>query len=156
MSRILQNRFGDVTLALDSEAQIREYVEAELDRTVRDRYPELEAHSSDDYSTAPPSRYPWWRIVDVHAAGQPFYTIEARLGEREFLIWYGNITRGVWAKHFAMRQAVHLAFETVQRDPHGTEPSPYNDAASLGAVLELMLSDAQPPPTYPMNRLVID
>ena len=145
-----------MTLTLESETQIREYVEAELDRTVRARYPELEAHFRDDYPTAAPSQGLWWRIVDVHTEGQPFYTIEARLGEREFLIWYGNITRGMWAKHFAMRQAVHLAFDTVQRDPHGAEPSPYTDAASLGAVLELMLNATQPPPTYPMNRLVID
>ena len=145
-----------MSLVLETEAQIREYVEAELNRTVRSKYPELEARFRDDYPTAGPSPHLWWRVVDEHAEWQPFYTIEARRVEQEFLIWYGNITRAVWAKHFVMRQAVHLAFATVKRDPHGSEPSPYTDAASLGAVLELMLEDAHPHLAYPMNCLVLE
>ena len=112
-----------MSLALETDAQSRAYVEAELDRTVRAKSPELEAQFRDAYPMAGSSPYLWWRVVDVHAESQPFYTIEARRVEREFLIWFGNITCGVWAKRLVMRQAVHRAVETVQRDSHGARPA---------------------------------
>lgn len=42
-----------------------------------------------------------------------WYTIEARLRDQEFLIWFGNYQVGIAQVHWIMRPAVHVGFADV-------------------------------------------
>jgi hypothetical protein len=46
-----------------------------------------------------------------------WYTIEARLRDQEFLIWFGNYQVGISQVHWIMRPAVHVGFADISKGP---------------------------------------
>jgi hypothetical protein len=156
---------------LESDEQIREYVEDELDRTVRARHPELDVRFGGDYPMPAlhgesvninPAGYLQWTISRPGEEWPTFYTVEARPAQREFLIWYGHITHGPWDTNHVMQQAVHLRFTTIERLAKDESLSTHVrdqllEQAGLGAILEVMLGDRLTwmKDRYPMNRLAL-
>ena len=139
-------------MELDTEQQIRDYVEAELDRSIRANHPSLKvSYEQSEYPARNRDRSIRWDIIR-EGEWDEFYTVEACFGSKEFLIWYGNITHGPWEPHFSFSQAVHLEFTAVIGNPPYDElPSFYRDSLRLGTVLEVMLER----PEYPMNCLAL-
>jgi hypothetical protein len=64
-----------------------------------------------------------------------WYTIEARLRDQEFLIWFGNYRLGDPRLCWIMRPAVHIGFADISKGPTG----PSN--VSLGSFLNVSLGD---------------
>jgi hypothetical protein len=94
-----------------------------------------------------------WTILLYREGGQEEkYTVEARPEHWEFVIWYGHCVAGAfdirdpsWLRMNLFNRAVHVYFPEVLPERLSDE---IRDAASLGSVLEQMLSD---PKTYPPN-----
>ena len=111
----------------------RAYVEGELRRLI---------HSHPGWhsgrSTEVPVRPLTWSLGRGVEGG--WYLPEARMAEREFLIWFGNHQVGAGSVHWIMRPAVHVAFEDLQprSDPVGIR-------ISLCDVLDCMIRSLDGP-----------
>jgi hypothetical protein len=140
-----------------TEKDLREYVEAELDRTVRTAWPRLYVDFQKFKDHDLPLTSPlWWSIRSTqmdrsqHLLGRN-YVLEARLEQREFVVWFGALSGFSWPPEDprpSIFPAVHLQF------PSEANPRPH---CGIGAVLLRMLQhEANPdapwdPIIYPMN-----
>ena len=127
--------------ALDSDAAIRNYVEDQLERSVRTKRPELDVRFMDGFDPHPTGpKGLCWRINLPRSQGSwPHdYLVEARLADREFLIWFGYSSSGAWATHHIMRPAVHVRFQDLGFAAREFPPPTRMDF-TLGEVLEEML-----------------
>jgi hypothetical protein len=145
------------TNPLGSEAQLRAYVESELMGKVIARWPELTLRHRDASGllhVPPPNHALWWvlsspRMDPTGHLLSRHYLIEASPKEREFLIWFGELTGVVRdSPRDVMRPAIHVRFEPPSR----------SGSYSLGAVVQLMLeheytaiAEQRSPLTFPMN-----
>ncbi len=138
---------------LDSEAAVRQYAEDELRRSIRARHPELEVKFMDEIRSGDMSEFDpkgvWWRITPPQGDLPKWYTLQARVDEGEFLIWYGYSTHGPLETKEIMRSAVHVRFRDLLFASQEF-PEVYREQFTLGAVLEWML---RAPDAYPMNVL---
>jgi hypothetical protein len=83
------------------------YVESQLDALVRSNGRIHAARSTDV-----PGRPLTWRLGS-DPPGTGWYTLEARLAEEKFLVWFGNHQVGAEGIHWIMRPAVHIAFDDL-------------------------------------------
>jgi hypothetical protein len=139
-----------------SANDIREYVERELDRTIRANHPDFEVVAGNRWMDTSKRRKRSDLLWTIEGGGDRWvgdYIIEARVKEGELLIWYGYSTAGAFSTHHLMRQAVHLDLAELDfaQEQYRTE------AYSLGAVLELMLRsrDVNEVSRFPMNRYML-
>ena len=127
---------------LDSEAAVRNYVEAQVERSIRAKRPELQVTFMDTLEPHPTGPFEGlcWRIALPQSQGTwpRDYLLEARLGDREFLIWFGYSSAGAWATHHIMRPAVHVRFEDLGFAAREF-PRHVSQHFTLGEVLEEML-----------------
>ncbi|MFB3069895.1 MAG: hypothetical protein ACE1ZF_04305 [Gemmatimonadales bacterium] len=135
-----------------TQAEIREYVERELDRTSRANHPDMEVVAGSRWteaSTARGQRQLLWTIMDPADRARD-YVVEARVKEGELLIWFGYSSAGGLSTHHLMRLAVHLSMQEL-----GFATDQYRaEAFSLGAVLERMLQSREQHAVtcFPMNH----
>ena len=136
--------------ALDSEAQVRHYVEAELQSSIRAKRPELKVTFTGECDTTlSGGKGLCWKIILPQSPNSwpSDYMLEARLEEREFLVWFGYSSAGALATHHIMRPAVHVRFQDLgfaaQEFPEHVRVS-----FTLGQVLTKMVCDPRP---YPPN-----
>ena len=135
-------------------AVIREYVETELDRTVRD-HPDIRVSKGipwiheEDEQTEAMKRGLAWTIRTQDTAGD--YVIEARVEQKELLIWFGYSSVGLGGIHQVMFSAVHIHLESLLAE---WCPYPRKSFDSLSAVLERMLKSRGrlSEIIYPMNN----
>ena len=98
---------------LDSEVSCRAYVEDQLTQLGR-MHPDWRASESPDWhetSRPHPAGRLAWSITRARMKG--WYTLEGRLDQGEFVVWFGNHRVGVGGVHWIMRPAVHVAFTDV-------------------------------------------
>ena len=130
-----EDRFGA------SEAAVRNYVEAQLEGTIRAKRPELQVVFMDncDHPRTGSKRF-CWRINLPRSEGlwPSDYMVEAHLDEAEFLIWFGYSSAGAWTTHHIMRPAVHVRFQDL-RFAAREFPEQLRGDFTLGEVLEEML-----------------
>jgi hypothetical protein len=140
---------------LDSEAAVRQYAEDELRRSIRATHPELEVKFMDEIRSGDMSEFDlpgiWWRITPPRGEWPKWYTLQARVDEGEFLIWYGYSTHGPSDTKEIMRSAVHVRFRDLLFASQEF-PEVYRERFTLGAVLEWMLHAHE---DYPMNVLAL-
>ena len=145
----------------ESDEDLRQYVEAELDLSVRTARPELLVEfGAREFTVVPRFTTLCWLIEDP-GTGRPsamcdrHYLLEARLEAGEFVIWFGAIhpvTAGGASPRDVVLPAVHVPFSLVHR-----RSRPTHDGYSLAHVLRWMLDHAERPPdavdsmVYPMN-----
>jgi hypothetical protein len=138
---------------LDSEEAVRRYAEAELERTIRTRHQEFEVSLMKDSShqridvvtfAEPGIR---WRITRRENPVPRWYTLEARLDQAEFVIWFGYSGQSALGTEKIMRPAVHVRFEDLRFAAKYYSPELF----TLGAVLERMLSLETYRLTFPLN-----
>ena len=135
-----------MALELKSNVELREYVEAELDRSVRKDYPELQVEFVDEVTEKTPQDLCWYIIRPEGRVGRnESYTVDARPDRKEFLIWYGVHVGGAAWSSPALSRCVHVHFPEALPE---TVSSRLRSELSLGAALEVMLSDQE---SYPMN-----
>ena len=78
--------------------------------------------------------------IELQGYGMSFwYTIEARLRDQEFLIWFGNYWVGDPQLSWIMRPAVHVGFADITKEPTGLWKY------SLGDVLRNMILSLENP-----------
>ena len=135
---------------LDSEAAVRNYVEAQLEGSIRAKRPELQVTFTgecDSLLSGPKGLC--WKIILPRSPGlwPSDYMVEARLEEREFLIWFGYSSAGALATHHVMRPAVHVRFQDLGFAAQEF-PEEVRDFFTLGQVLEEMVFRAR---SYPPN-----
>jgi hypothetical protein len=122
-------------MQLNTDDECVAYVETQVQRLVQTDSRLHRARSPDV-----PTRQLSWEL-GRDPAGSGWYTLEARMGQREFLIWFGNHQMGAEGIHWIMRPAVHIAFDDL---------SPRGDSVgihySLSDVLAWMFGslDARP------------
>lgn len=124
-----------LSMQLNTDDECRAYVEAQLQRLVQSN-PRLHAARSPDVPVLPLS----WEL-GRDPPGSGWYILEARMGQREFLIWFGNHQVGAEGLHWIMRPAVHVAFDDLwpRSDPVGIH-------YSLSDVLARMFGSLDAPP----------
>ena len=132
-------------------AVIREYVESELDRTVRD-HPDIRVSKGAewvDQQSDAIARELMWTITDQDSGGD--YIIEARVEYDELLIWFGSSSAGGGGIHQIMAPAVHIHLGSLLAE---WCPYPRKSFDSLSAVLERMLKSRGrlSEIVYPMNN----
>jgi hypothetical protein len=115
-------------MQLDTPEACRAYVEVQLQQLTRSH---VGWHSG--RSTAVPERPLTWTVG--RGVGEGWYTLEARLADREFLIWFGTHRVGAEGLHWIMRPAVHVAFADLS--PRG---DPIAIHFSLCDVIAYMIS----------------
>jgi hypothetical protein len=148
-----------------SESELRAYVEHELDRTLRADRPDLTVVFQGEAQPLVPVSQPlWWSISSPKMDPSELllgrhYLLEARLSERQFVIWFGGLCgfSGTTPRD-VMLPAVHIPFpwahdQWLLRSPFAwakevvrvfaSKPSSSAvkppDAYSLGEVLRFML-----------------
>jgi len=138
--------------ALDSEAAVRSYVEGELQSSIGAKRPELRVKFTgecDGRLSGPKGMC--WKISLPRTPGSwpSDYMLEARLEDRESIIWFGYSSAGAWGTHHIMRPAVHVRFQDLgfaaQEFPEGVR-----EFFTLGEILSEMVLRARP---YPPNVL---
>ena len=133
---------------LSSESTCRAYVETQLAQLARKR-PAWNAASAptwhDPAFRTRPDRIAW-NVTPSDRNGS--YTLEARLDDGEFVVWFGNHQVGAEGLHWIMRPAVHVAF---------TDLAPRNDPVNLPYtlcdVLDQMISTVDRPISGPRFEL---
>ena len=138
-------------VAPHEESAIRDYVERELDRTIRLTHPELGIQEGTRWTagtTEAKTQRLFWTIEGPSRFGVADYIIEVRLSDHELLIWFGFSSAGALSTNHLMRPAVHLDLDNLM-----STRSQRRDDVSLGAVLERMLEfrDDEPGIPFPMN-----
>ncbi len=133
---------------LDTEEAVRNYVEAELDQ-FRARHPELIVTLREAPDGFLSTRGITWRITRPKQTWETYYTIEARLDDRELLIWFGYSSAGAWGTHHIMRHAVHIRFRDLGFAAREF-PKDLAEQFTLNEVLEEMLQTH-----YVMNVLAL-
>ena len=126
----------------DSEAAVRNYVEGQLERSIRAKRPELQVSFMDDFDRYPaaPKRFSWRITLPRPKGSWPAdYRVEARLDEGEFLVWFGYSSSGAWATRHIMRPAVHVCFEDLGFAAREF-PEQVREQFTLGEILEEMCS----------------
>lgn len=135
-----------MALTLRSQAEIRQYVEGELARTVRTKYPALKVELTSEIADAATQDLCWYVIRPEGRGGRnESYTLEARPDRKEFLIWYGVHTGGAAWSSLALSRCVHVHFPDILPE---TISGRLRAELSLGAALDVMLADQD---MYPMN-----
>jgi len=143
---------------------LRQYVEAELDSSVRIDHPELQvifgAQERGVVHRPTSITALCWSIESPrmdrsqHLLGRN-YVLEARLSEGQFVIWFGSVhgfPLGGGMTRDVILPAVHVPFSLIDR---GSRPTKAD--YSLGGVLSWMLEHAECSPdpwdlvAYPMN-----
>ncbi len=111
--------------------ECRSFVEAQLER-IAQSHPGWHSSRSTEVGAPPLS----WTLGN----GTGWYLLEARLTDREFLIWFGNHQVGAGGLHWIVRPAVHLAFADLEprNDPIGLH-------YTLSDVLEYMIQTLSAP-----------
>ena len=94
-------------MQLNTDAECRAYVEAQLEILHRSD-PRLHRARAPDVPIRPLT----WDL-GRDPAGSGWYRLEARMDQREFLIWFGNQQVGAEGVHWIMRPAVHVAFDDL-------------------------------------------
>ncbi|MDH3458627.1 MAG: hypothetical protein OER90_17445 [Gemmatimonadota bacterium] len=138
-------------VAPHEESVIRDYVERELDRTIRLTHPELGIREGTRWTAGTAeanARRRFWTIEAPSRFGVADYIIEVRLSDHELLIWFGFSSAGALSTTHLIRPAVHLDLNDLM-----STRSQRRDDVSLGAVLERMLKfrDDEPSIRFPMN-----
>lgn len=122
---------GRWAVRLATEAQCREYVEAELAHLLRSR-PTWHV----DRTVNVPLRPLTWNVgCDEEALRGSWYTLEANMAGAEFLVWFGNHQASAESIFWIMRPAVHIAFQDLT--PQGDRAADLN--VRLSEVLALMI-----------------
>jgi hypothetical protein len=135
-----------MALELKSKDELREYVEAELDRSVRKEHPDLLIEFVDAVTDEMPQDLCWYIIRPEGRIGRnESYTVEARPDRKEFLVWYGVQAGGAAWSSPALSRCVHVHFPDALP---ATVSSRLRSELSLGAALQTMLGDEE---LYPMN-----
>ncbi len=133
---------------LDSAEAVRDYVVAQLD-LIRTRHAELQVTLRDEAGDSFLGvKGITWRIERPKQTWATFYTIEARLEDSEFVIWFGYNSSGAWATRHIMRPAIHLRFEDLGFAAREF-PASLREQFTLAEVIEEMLAQ------YPMNVLAL-
>lgn len=138
--------------AAHEESSLRDYVEQELDRTIRRTHLHLGVYEgarwAGDSTEAKTDRL-FWTIEGLTKFGVADYIIEARPSDRELLIWFGFSSAGALSANHLICPAVHLNVDELT-----FMPGQRRHDLSLGAVLERMLQswDDEPGVRFPMNH----
>ena len=122
-------------MQLETVEQCRAYVEAELREFARSNPGWHAARASDN-----PERLRWH--VD-RELGDGWYTLEGRMDQHEFLIWFGNYQEDLEVEDAIgpiMRPAVHVAFEDLW--------VPSSRERFLASINESRARDGLPPVTH--------
>ena len=96
-------------MRLETPEECRTYAEAEFERLVESR-PGWHVNRS----VFPPAHQLSWDLSrDQGEQSDGGYTIEGKMHDGEFLIWFGNHQVGAGGLNWIMRPAVHVAFEDL-------------------------------------------
>ncbi len=120
-------------MVIKTDKDCRAYVEAELDHLVRSRAGWHAGRSV--WVQAPPLSWTLGRDV-----GEGWYTLEARVDDGEFLIWFGNHQVGAEGLHWIVRPAVHVAFADLW-----PRSDPLAIRYTLSDVLDYMIASLDAP-----------
>ena len=100
-----------MALELKSKDALREYVESELDRSVRKEHPDLLVEFVDSVTDEMPQDLCWYIIRPEGRIGRnESSAVEARPARKEFLIWYGVQAGGAAWSSPALSRCVHVHF----------------------------------------------
>jgi hypothetical protein len=137
-------------------SEIRDYVEKELARTIRN-HPDPKVVHGGRWEGASGVRKGdlIWTIEGPPDPWQVDYAIEARVEDEELLIWFGYSSAGALQTRHLMRPAVHLSIQDLAFAT--TQYGRTADVFSLGAILELMLRcrDRNADLRFPMNNCAL-
>jgi hypothetical protein len=136
-----------------SKPSVEDYVERELDRTIRANYPELKVIRGNEWAdteTRRRGKRQFWTVQGHAGKWHGDYNIEARHEDDELLIWFGFSSAGALGTQHIVMPAVHLRLSDLK----ATEEAFREDDYSLGAVLEWMLDSGERPSdmSFPMNQ----
>ena len=102
-------------MQFETTEECRQYVERELARTFQSQtgWHIGFAHGPNDLLgyTAPEMPRMRWKIY--HVEEDSWYNLDARMDEREFVVWFGNHQVGAEGLHWIMHPAVHIAYDDL-------------------------------------------